>query len=181
MHYSSILHPCRPALFILAVQAPSQHSEYIRMYPVTPWPSGRRSTRSGCNGSPTCILCNEVIHHWLPVKRIAWQKSRKHALWHSYTLRRRGNKSIHFCTSCRCIKAMQQSRAEPHDGQLGSMWPQQEPPLHLLLRSTCGARCWVHSRRTLTWRSTFVGRWTRRPGWNHRSRHCTCALGEQQP
>jgi hypothetical protein len=43
------------------------------------------------------------------------------------------------------------------------------------LRSTCGERLKVRSRRTLALRSTFAGRLKGRPKWNHRSRRSTFA------
>ena len=47
------------------------------------------------------------------------------------------------------------------------------------LRSTSCVRWMVQIRRIPAWRSTSVGRWTMKPGWNHRSIRSTFSLVEQ--
>ena len=55
------------------------------------------------------------------------------------------------------------------------------PPLsvNLLLRSTFCGQCLVLIHRTLAWRSTFAGRLTMKPRWNHQSRQSIFSLEEQ--
>jgi len=47
------------------------------------------------------------------------------------------------------------------------------------LRSTFCGQFLGRTRRTLAWRSTSVGRWTRKPRWILRSRRSIYALGER--